>query len=331
MRAVFRADAGPRLGSGHAMRCLTLADALAGRGWRCIFVCTPETVATVPALRRHRIMHPADPDAPGDLPPGELLVVDHYGLGAAYEGGARRRAGRILVIDDLAEGRHDADLLLNQNLGREAGEYAGLVPPDCRLLLGPHWALLRPQFAAARPAALARRRKEPTLRRVLVALGGTDPDNATGVALAALARLGMEETAIEVVLGPKAPHLEAVRAQAAAMPGARVHTGVEDMAALTAVADLAIGAAGGSAWERCCLGLPSVMLVLADNQEPIARALAAAGAADVAGRAGAVDTAALADAVAALRPSRPRREMAERAAAVCDGNGAGRVVEAVTA
>lgn len=321
-RAVFRADAGARIGTGHVVRCLTLADALAEHGWESLFACTEETVATVPALARYRIV-PAG--APEDLPPAELLVVDHYGLDSAYERRARARARRVLVLDDLADRPHDADLLLDQNLGRTAADYAGLLPHGCRLLLGPQWALLRPQFAAARPAALARRQQGGPVRRLLVAFGGTDPDNATGLALEAIARAGLE-AAVDVVLGPRAPHLDSVRRQAAALPAARVLTGVEDMAALMAAADLAIGAGGTSSWERCCLGLPTLLVVIAGNQEHIARALADAGAALAAGRMSELSPDGLAALLrATAADSACLATMSECAAGICDGSGINRL------
>ena len=152
--------------------------------------------------------------------------------------------------------------------------------PGCELLIGPRHALLRPAFAARRDAALARRGSGP-LRRVLVSLGGVDAQDATSRALRALATAGCAAALeLTVVMGPTAPWLARVREQAAAMPcPTRVLVGVPDLAAAMAEADLAIGAAGSTSWERCCLGLPTLMVVLADNQREAAARLAADGAA----------------------------------------------------
>ena len=153
--AVFRADASPTMGGGHVMRCLTLADALRDAGWSCAFATAAESSAMVPALARsgHATIDIASDDA-GELGAcvghADLLIVDHYGLGAVFEGRARDWAGQVLVIDDLPNRPHDCDLLLDQTAGRGAGDYAGMVPDHCRLLLGADHALLRPQFLSAR-------------------------------------------------------------------------------------------------------------------------------------------------------------------------------------
>jgi UDP-2,4-diacetamido-2,4,6-trideoxy-beta-L-altropyranose hydrolase len=211
------------------------------------------------------------------------------------------------------------------------------------VLAGPAYALLRPQFAAARAASLARRRARPPLRELLIALGGVDADNHTTAVLSALAALGGQalppEARIRVVMGPTAPVLAAVRAQAAAMPWpTSVQVGVDDMAALMHEADLAIGAAGVSAWERCCLGLPTLLMVLADNQRPGAAALQAAGAARVvaigepsARPSAKVLSSVLLAALQALHEGEVRAAMAEAAAAVIDGQGAERVADILEA
>jgi UDP-2,4-diacetamido-2,4,6-trideoxy-beta-L-altropyranose hydrolase len=190
----------------------------------------------------------------------------------------RASCRRLLVIDDLADRPHDCDLLLDQNLGRRAEEYRELLPPGAQTLIGPHYALLRPEFAALRAESLARR-EHPHLRHLLITMGGVDKDNATGAVLAALDDCNLPtDLRITVVLGPHAPWLAQVQARAAAMSRpTRVLAGVSNMARLMADADLAIGAAGSTSWERCCLGLPTILLVLAENQRLIAQSLAQAG------------------------------------------------------
>jgi UDP-2,4-diacetamido-2,4,6-trideoxy-beta-L-altropyranose hydrolase len=286
--AVFRVDASTEIGGGHVMRCLTLADALVRHGWRCAFACRPGSAETVPALERSGhaigILESTENDESAELaarwPDGvDLLVVDHYRRDVRFERACRPWARRIMAIDDLADRRHDADLLLDQTLGRSAESYAGLVPSSCRLLLGSAYVLLRPQFAAARTTALARRHAQAgRLERILVALGLSDPHDVTSVALRGIAETGLD-VAVDVVLGPAAPHLGAVRRLAASLPQpATLHVGVDDMASLMVDADLAIGAAGSSSWERCCLGLPTLVVVVAENQRDAAHHLAALGA-----------------------------------------------------
>lgn len=329
--AVFRCDAGPDIGGGHAVRCIALAIALREAGWRTAFASRPGTAATVPAIAEfgtEGLMLDCDeagePASLAQRWPGgaALLVVDHYGRDAAFERACRPWADRILVIDDLADRRHDCDLHLDQNLGTTEEDYAGLVPETCRLLIGPQYALLRPQFSAIRKVALARRESGAEISSILVSLGSSDPVNATCEAIRAIDESGLG-VRTKVVLGAAAPHLATVRARAAA---ARVpidvHTEVPDMAAMMAAADIAIGAAGVSSWERCCLGLPSLLIVIADNQKKVARALQASGAARVIGRHDVTEASRIGDALAILVADRAwRRAMSEAAAAVCDGRG----------
>ncbi|MCE8038919.1 UDP-2,4-diacetamido-2,4,6-trideoxy-beta-L-altropyranose hydrolase [Halomonas sp. MCCC 1A11062] len=308
----FRVDASLEIGSGHVMRCLTLADVLHELGAECHFICRehPGHLCDVIEARGFVVHHlqkqdsevepasefetrPAhahwlggswEQDAAACLPIlSELsptwLVVDHYALDHRWEttvlDGLPALAPRLLVIDDLADRRHVADLLLDQNLGRKAEDYRGLVPDACQVLAGPGYALLRPEFREWREASLNRRSREPRLQRLLINLGGVDRDNVTGQVLDALAACDLPDSLqICVVMGATAPWRETVTAQARAMPWpTEVVFNVSDMAQRMAEADLAIGAAGSTSWERCCLGLPTLIVVLADNQEESARAL----------------------------------------------------------
>lgn len=307
---VFRTDASVQIGTGHVMRCLTLAEALRKGSAECVFLCRPHEghliqliaerghrVKTLPALSPGWTPKPAPPhaawlgvdqaaDAADALRALEgerraaWLVVDHYALDREWQTALRPACDRIMVIDDLADRPHDCDLLLDPNIGRSEADYKGLLPEGARMLLGPRHALLRPEFAAHRAASLARR-AQPELRRLLVTLGGVDKNNVTCRVLDALDGAGLPEALeITVVMGPHAPWLSAVRERARTMRRpTRVLAGVNDMARLMTESDLAIGAAGSTAWERCCLGLPTIQLVLAENQQKIAEALERVGAA----------------------------------------------------
>lgn len=309
LRIVFRTDASVQIGTGHVMRCLTLADALAAAGHTCHFICRAHTGHMMETVRERgheatalpfgKAMPPLPPGLPvhagwlgdtwendaehtasfldGLLP--DWLVVDHYALDRRWEEAVRSRTGRLMVIDDLADRVHVCDLLLDQNLGHTGQDYASLVPAACRLLVGPQYALLRPDFAAFRADSL-RRRAQPQLRQLLISLGGVDKDNATGRILEALRECPFPPVMhITVVMGPAAPWLAAVSKQAETMPWpTHVLVNVRDMARIMAASDLAIGAAGSTSWERCCLGVPSLCVVLADNQRSISQALAQTGA-----------------------------------------------------
>lgn len=312
VQIAFRADASLEIGTGHVMRCLTLAKALQGQGAECLLLCRPHEghlldhitaqgvrvlALDAPVVRRSETREPAHApwvgagwaedaretrDALAAQARGgrvDWLVVDHYGLDARWERALRPATARLMVIDDLADRLHDCDLLLDQNLGRVAADYAALIPAGAHTLLGPSYALLRPEFAALRAASLARR-PAPQFRRVLVTMGGVDKDNATARVLEALdaSPLG-PDVAITVVMGATAPWLEVVRARAARMHRpTEVLVGVRDMARLMAESDLAIGAGGSTTWERCALGLPTITVVLAENQKGVADGLQAAGA-----------------------------------------------------
>ncbi len=207
--------------------------------------------------------------------PWDWLVADHYGIDARWETALRLRANRILVIDDLADRPHACDVVLDQNYyPHQNHRYDGLVPPHCRKLLGPQFILLRREFTEAR-ARLSRHIGD--VRRIHVNFGGADEPNLTALALTALSLLARNDIAIDVVISATTPHREAIADQVSSLPTARLHVQTARMAELIAEADLAIGACGSSTWERCCLGLPTLALVSADNQINGAAALDKAG------------------------------------------------------
>jgi UDP-2,4-diacetamido-2,4,6-trideoxy-beta-L-altropyranose hydrolase len=303
---VFRSDASLDIGTGHVMRCLTLADSLKASGADCAFISREHPGNLLGMIRdrgftAHALSMETGPAADSPPPhagwlgadwatdaektssvlaglPVDWLVVDHYALDARWEGCLRTNCRKLMVIDDLADRPHDCDVLLDQNLGREAGDYTGLVPAHCAILVGPRHALLRPEFAALRQYSLCRR-VTPRLERLLITLGGVDRDNATGRVLEALKSCPLpEDMRIVVVMGPQALWTDQVRELARNMPReTEVRVNVSDMARLMADSDLAIGAGGGTSWERACLGLPCLLVVLADNQREGAAALGKTG------------------------------------------------------
>jgi UDP-2,4-diacetamido-2,4,6-trideoxy-beta-L-altropyranose hydrolase len=211
----------------------------------------------------------------------DWLVVDHYAIDQRWEEALAAHYRQLLVIDDLAERPHRCNLLLDQNLGRRPQDYSDLVPAHCQVLTGPIYSLLRPEFAALRPYSLKRRRTQPAFRRLLVTMGGVDQPNATKLVLQALKTCTLPQSCrISVVMGLTAPWLQDVRELADHMPwSTEVVVNVSDMAQRMADSDLVIGAAGSTSWERCCLGAPTLMVVLAENQRGIAKALVHVGAA----------------------------------------------------
>jgi len=176
----------------------------------------------------------------------------------------------------LADRNHNCDLLLDQTLGRTFTDYEPFVPDTSSMMLGAQYALLRPEFAEWRERSLKRRESTQAIKNILIALGGVDPENYTGQILTALANTQLNnDTELTVVMGPTAPNLARVKQQAEIMPiETTVKFNVTNMAELMVKADLAIGASGASTWERCCLGLPTIQFVIAENQRQIAQALA---------------------------------------------------------
>ena len=183
-----------------------------------------------------------------------------------------------MVIDDLADRSHFCNLLLDQTFGRDPADYRPLLPASCHLLCGTQYALIRPEFVNLRSYSL-QRRVQPVLRELLISMGGVDEDNTTGKVLQALQTCRLpSESRITVVLGVTAPWQDEIRKVAQNMPWpTKVKTGVSDMAGLMADSDLAIGAAGTTSLERCCLGLPTIMLTLAENQRKVAHGLESSG------------------------------------------------------
>lgn len=259
----------------------------------------------------------------------DWLVVDHYAIDIRWEERLRPYGGKLMVIDDLADRLHCCDLLLDQNLGREPADYVPMVPAHCTVLTGPRYALLRPEFAALRSYSLSRR-VHPQLKKFLITMGGIDSPNATGQVLDALKNCPLPlDCRMTVVMGPHAPWLASVCEGAVSMPWpTEVKVGVDNMAQLMADSDLAIGAAGSTSWERCCLGLPTLMVVLADNQWPGAKALQEAQAASLIGNVSDI-AAQLPLAIQTLTQDHRLMPMSTAASAVADGRGVDKVLQAL--
>lgn len=265
-KAYFRFEASPAIGAGHAMRSTVIADALAEKGWDCQIVTLKESYDFIKNLDRFKRVEPDD--FYNNPPECDLLVFDHYDLDHVYESHFRTSAKKIMVIDDLADRQHDCDILLDQTYGRDAEDYKKLVPANCEILAGSDYVLLRKEFINLRPKALEKRKNTKEIKRILVSLGGSDPKNFTLNALQMIKESDFKG-AIDIVLGFSAPNIESVKKYADSMGNDyTIHTNA-DMPTLIYDANLAIGAAGSSVWERCCLGLPQVLMVTAENQQLI--------------------------------------------------------------
>lgn len=352
MKIAFRVDASTQMGAGHLMRCRTLALALRKRGHDIRFVCRPLqghlmslliedgfSVQSLPpiahefnSLDSHQNWLGVTPDQDAEDTSRVLrgwqadwLLVDHYGLGRAWELSLRSHVQRILVIDDLANRHHDCDVLLDQNLveGR-AQAYASLLPDRCSVRLGPPFALVRPEFMAQRAASLARR-NPPKRARLLIFMGGSDPDDDTRTVLEGVQRARRHWAHVDVVVGAGYPALTELRPIAEAQPQVQLHVQTPHMATIMAMADLAVTAGGTVSWEKCVLGLPSLVAITGDNQAPIAHSLHRAHAQITLGVA---STLSVRDYAAALDTIELAElaHMSAQASAVCDGRGVERII-----
>lgn len=296
---IFRVDASEEIGAGHVMRCLTLADKLHSYGANIIFICKSQSGDLNEYIRKRGYEVAQLPGVPSKTGATLLLknmaldlkntvallgnrranwlIVDHYGLDASWENGMRPFCSKIMVIDDLANRTHDCDLLLDQNLRENAIQrYRRLVPQACRILAGPDHVLLNSKFTE-----IALRQRDGSVHNVVVYFGGNDITNQAGKAVEALKKiLGLTVT---VILGFSHPHRKAVFSSLSRDSRFNFMDSCEDMAGQMAKADLALGTCGISAWERCVLGLPTLVTVSAENQREDAEALHRLGAVEYLG------------------------------------------------
>jgi UDP-2,4-diacetamido-2,4,6-trideoxy-beta-L-altropyranose hydrolase len=351
-QVIIRVDASLQMGTGHVMRCLTLADSLREEGATVRFICKKQngdlraqiksrgyqvfSLKPEQACFKHdcgEVLAHRDwldssqqDDAFAckailrDIQP-DWLIVDHYSLDHRWESVVKTNCKKLMVIDDLADREHSCDLLLDQTHGRKESDYFAKVPEHAVTLIGAQYALLRPEFAQWRKFSLEKRLR-PRLRNMLVNLGGTDLTNKTeGVLKQIAACFPTPELHVTVVLGATSPHLKTIRQLASSLPyHTEILSNVSNMAELMANADLAVGAAGASTWERCCLGLPSIMVILADNQKYIAQVMREAYITET------VEDPSMSDLCAKIdKMSLAMAQYSKNAASVTDGEGSARV------
>ena len=312
-RVLIRCDASLQIGSGHVIRCRTLARELKQQGTEVLFICRQQPGDLISLLeqefcvlalqnqplaschgRKGRGLYEAWLGCSQAADANECLtaiylakahnvdwiVVDHYGIDIEWE--TQLIAGlhgntqiKLMTIDDLADRKHKADLLVDQNFFGEATDlrYQALVPNHCRQLLGPHYALLSTEYSQLHSLVPTRNQ----VQRILVFFGGVDQDNLTGRTLEALMDPRMDHLSVDVVLGRLSPHRQNVAKQVARRAFTYLHDSLPSLAGLITRADLAIGAGGATTWERACLNLPTLVVAIAANQMASAQALNDAG------------------------------------------------------
>jgi UDP-2,4-diacetamido-2,4,6-trideoxy-beta-L-altropyranose hydrolase len=360
MNIAFRVDASMQIGSGHVMRCITLAEALRDRGANCSFISRDFTGNLFDRIRQsgfNVFSLPADDRADiNHLPPEQTalahgdwlgvnyvtdsaqtiallggyrcnwLIVDHYALDRQWEAKLRPYCERIMVIDDLADRLHDCDLLLDQNLiVNQDRRYDDLVPTNCGRLLGPAYALLQSSYGVLHKCTPPRL---GSVQRILVSFGGSDRQNVTGRVLNAFLVLDRLDIALDVVVNPGSPFLAELREKVAMYENVALHEGLPSLSELMVRADLAIGAGGATSWERICLGLPTMVVTLAENQKPIAEELDRQGLVRWLGDESFVADPTIAEELSNLISDRSwRQHCSSRCLALLDGKGTARVAD----
>jgi len=303
LKAVFRVDASLEIGTGHVIRCLTLAQVLKDNGASIDFICRQHEGNLIDKIRSrgfnvyelelleeseldNKLSHSRwlgvtqqqDADECIDIlktKETDWLIVDNYALDEDWHYRLQNCYEKLIVIDDLSDRKHRCDILLNQAFGIQQSDYAALVPTNCLSLLGSQYALLRPEFVEWRAYSLERR-SNSKFQQLLINMGGVDVDDITGKVLKELMTCALPSNInIVIVMGRSAPHLEDVLIAADTLPYmTEIKVDVNNMAEIMANSDIAIGASGSTTWERCCLGLPTIQIAIAKNQILSAKMLA---------------------------------------------------------
>lgn len=297
----IRVDAGTKIGIGHIMRCLTLAESLKkkfngvffisnniqgnlsdyveGMGYKVYQIrghnhIEGQIIETVKYRRKiQNDVNQCKKIINSYKNSSNWLLVDHYGIDQRWESKIRNHVEKIIVIDDLANRKHDCDILIDQNFYRDMTErYNKLVPKNCVQILGSKYALLRKEFTITRKK-LKRKNK---LKRILVSFGGSDPTNETSKAMRGLNLLDSQYK-MDVVIGNSNPNKNSIKRLCSKIPSTTFHYQVNNMSKIMANADLAIGGGGSMTWERCCMGLPTIVAILSENQYQLTKEVAKIG------------------------------------------------------
>lgn len=306
MIVTVRTDASVNIGSGHVMRCLTLANELVRYGIETRFAMRPQlgdlcdyvedkgfkVIKLSPPSERIDPISTSDYAAWLQVPElddvdefielvgdTDIVIVDHYGINKIWERKVKSEITcKLMVIDDLVR-EHQADLVLDQNLGRTISGYREIINNECIILSGTDYSLLREEFYKFRSYSLDRR-KFFSIKRILITLGGSDKDNLTTDILNNLSSLSIDcVEQVTVIIGSMCVWEHEISEAASRLPcNTIIKKSVSNMAELMAEHDLCIGATGGTSWERCCLGLPTISLVISENQIAASKQLERSGA-----------------------------------------------------
>ncbi len=302
MKVAFRVDASISIGAGHLSRCLTIANSLKNKGLaECFFILKSHDGSFASLVRSHGFdveMLPlqfipnyqsgnykdwvggtiAD-DAASSLKyikrkrfkSGDWMIVDHYGLDSEFEDSIVAADINIGVVDDLANRHHNCKFLVDQTCGRKEGEYKEWVSNETDLMTGERFCMLRPEFIGYRKKSLEKRVQFRNVNNILINFGSTDPTNITARIIKSLDQIcSKADIKLVAVVGHNSPHLDEIERSVNSFSGeVELIVDAENMAELMFDADIAVGAAGATTWERCVLGLPTIIIKTADNQSTV--------------------------------------------------------------
>jgi UDP-2,4-diacetamido-2,4,6-trideoxy-beta-L-altropyranose hydrolase len=348
----IRTDASNKIGSGHVMRCLSLAEKLRDIGVTVEFITRNYPgdlnkqinvkgfhVHLLSNAVRIQLQHNSTEykrwsDIEQKIDAKETikmisdrrldwLIVDHYLLDYVWEMELRPYSKKIMVIDDLADRNHDCDILLDQTFGRKESDYQKLILNKCVLLLGSENALLRSDFKKLRPLALSYRKGNNVVKNIIVSMGSMDTINITPKVLDSLSLVKWKVLpTVNVVLTSNAPYLEDIRRNVTKYDfTVNIRTDEINMAQLMLESDLAIGSGGTTSWERCCLALPTILIILANNQQKVGENLAEIGATITIQKNDMIEKNISNSIAMIINDKNLYMEMCNSASRVCDGNG----------
>jgi UDP-2,4-diacetamido-2,4,6-trideoxy-beta-L-altropyranose hydrolase len=342
MKILFRADSSSAMGAGHVMRCLALAESALRKGHKPVFLSTQMLTPLKKRMQSKKIQLITQKAGAGSLEDAhatarlaiqgdyDCVVADHYGIGSKFQGILQDSGIKQLLLDD--DGRRDAyrsDLVLNQNIYADKKMYKRILPTT-RLLLGSRFALIRDEFLKRKNG---HRPTSPKVSRLLVTMGGSDPNNVTLKVLNAIEQLPLQPLKITVVVGPGYKYLPELEI---ACKRSKFNTHIQkdpkSMAQWMAWADMAVSAAGSTSWELAYMGVPSILIIIADNQKAIGRTLHKKGAVLCAGELRNLNTAKFSKMLGRLMASYAlRKKMSRVLRRIVDGRGSSRVLEALAA
>ena len=357
-RFYIRADASPVIGTGHFVRCMNLAKFLIKRDAEVTFISrnvgsdlNKQIMAAGCRVIDLQLQSNSSNQSPDDyatwLGANERddisqclslisdnedfsIIVDHYGVNQEWLGIAKKECSQLIVLDDLAERKLDVDVVINQNLGWTAADYANLVEQETKLLLGPRYAIIDENYSTVRQKLDRSFESEDPLR-VLISLGGSDIENVSGKVARVLEEMQRKhDFVVTIVVGSLNPNSNDLHELCQRSGGKIVLIqGANNLVDAYASHDIAVGAIGGSSWERCCLGLPTILVPIAENQKPAASKLHDAGAGILLDSSSDQFGLELCNTLIRLANPEVRKQISNIAADVCDGSGGKRVVNEI--